>query len=86
MQVMSFKFSEVEPRVKQVISDELGTNVAIGTEEVDGGRIFLKVVSPAFNGVTAKKREEALWKALRRVLGPEVQAISLMLTFGTDEI
>ena len=85
MEATQYKFAEIEPRVRQALYEGIGQHIAVGTEEVDYGRIFLKVVAPQFNGLSARKRQDAIWDALN-ALGPEAQAVSLALAFGTDEI
>ena len=85
MQTLPFNFAEIEPKIKQALYAGLGPHIAVGTEEVDYGRILLKVVAPQFNGLSARKRQDAIWDALK-TLGPESQAVSLALAFGTDEI
>jgi hypothetical protein len=52
---------------------------------MDYGRVFLKVVSPSFNELSASERQDRIWAVLK-ALGPEAQAVSLALAFGTDEI
>lgn len=85
MQTLQYNFADIEPKVKQTLYDAFGPHIAVGTEEVDNGRIFLKVVASKFNGMSEKKKQDAVWKALKK-LGPESQAISLALVFGIDEI
>ncbi len=80
-----FNYSQIEPKVQHALYSALGQNIAVGTEEVDAGRVFVKVVSAQFNGMSAKDKQNAVWKALE-TLGPEAQAVSLVLAFGTDEI
>ena len=83
--MMQFNFLEIEPKVKQVLCDALGQHTKVETEEVDYGRVFVKVIAPQFNDMSMRKRQDAVWNAINS-LGSEAQAVSLVLAFGTDEI
>ena len=85
MQTTLFNFSEMEPMVRQALYAGLGQNIAVGTEEVEGGRVFVKVVSPALNGLSEREKQDLVWNALHN-LGPSEEAVALALAFGTDEI
>jgi hypothetical protein len=80
-----FNYSGMEPAVCQALYAGLCQNIAVGTEEVEGGRVFVKVVSPRLNGLTEREKQDLVWSALHN-LGPNAQAVALALAFGTDEI
>lgn len=80
-----FNFNEIEPQIRRALHLRLGDEILVSTEEVDSGRVFVKVVSPIFNGHTERQKQEMVWSALQS-LGPESQAVSLVLAFGMDEI
>jgi len=83
---MQFNYSQIEPRVREALYNNLGQHIAVSTEAVDDdGRMFVKVVAPKLNDMSAKEKQDAVWDALR-ALGPDAQAVSLVLAFGTDEI
>ena len=85
MLTLQFNYQQIEPQIRQALYDALGPHIAVGTEEVDDGRAFVKVVAPQFNALSSADKQTAVWEALRR-LGPDAQAVSLVLAFGTDEI
>jgi hypothetical protein len=85
MPTATFNYREIEPRIKQALYENIGPHIAVGSEEMDDGRVFLKVVATELNGLSAKKKQDVVWDALH-TLGPDAQAVSLVLAFGTDEI
>ena len=85
MPALTFNYQQIEPQVRQALYDSLGQHIAVSTEEVDSGRVFVKVVAPRLNGLSPKDKQDVVWEALH-TLGPEAQAVSLVLAFGTDEI
>jgi hypothetical protein len=85
MSTPTYDCQQIEPRIRKALYDGLGQHIAVGTEEADNGRVFLKVISPNFNDLSASERQDRIWAVLK-ALGPEAQAISLALAFGTDEI
>ena len=85
MSVPTFNYQEIEPQIRQTLYNGPGPHIAVGTEEVDYGRVLVKVITPQFNGVSARKRQDLIWDALK-TLGTNAQAVSLVLAFGTDEI
>ncbi len=76
---------EIEPRIEQTLYENIGPHIAIGSEEDEEGRLVLKVVAPQFNGLSERKRQDIVWDALN-TLGPDMQAVFVVLAFGTDEI
>ncbi len=85
MPTLQFNYQQIEPQIREALYNGLGQHIAVSTEEVDDGRVFVKVVAPRLNGLSAKKKQDAVWDALH-TLGPDAQAVSLVLAFGTDEI
>ena len=85
MQTMPFNYQQIEPQIRQALYETLGQHIAISTEEVDFGRVFVKVIAPSLNGLSPKSKQDAVWNALHH-LGPNAEAVSLVLAFGTDEI
>ena len=85
MPTLSFNYQQIEPQVRHALYQAFGQHLAIGTEEIDGGRVFLKVIGEVFNGLSEKEKQERVWGVLQK-LGTEGQAVSLVLAFGTDEI
>lgn len=85
MPTLQFNYQQIEPQIQQALYDALGQHIAISTEEVDFGRVFVKVIAPSLNGMSPKDKQDTVWKALH-TLGLDAQAISMVLAFGTDEI
>ena len=85
MTTLQFNYPEIEPQVRAALYDGLGPHIAVSTEEVEGGRVFVKVVAPGLSGRSSREKQDAVWAALG-TLGTGAQAVSLVLAFGTDEI
>lgn len=85
MVTMQFDYARIEPLVHKALYDTLGPHIAVGTEEVDDGRVFVKVVSPQLNGKSEREKQDIVWEALN-ALKENKQAVSMALAFGTDEI
>jgi hypothetical protein len=85
MPTMQFNYQKIEPQIRQALYDILGQHIAVSTEEVDDGRVFVKVIAPSLNGLSPKHKQDTVWNALH-TLGADPQAVSLVLAFGTDEI
>ena len=85
MPTVQFNYQQIEPQIRQALYDKLGQHIAVSTEEVDDGRVFVKVIAPSLNGLSPKNKQDTVWNALH-TLGPNAEAISLVLAFGTDEI
>ncbi len=83
--ILHFNYSEVKSQVLQALRKRLGEDVLMSAAEVEGGRIFIKVVSPKLDGLTERKKQDVVWEAMH-TLGPNAQAVTLALAFGMDEI
>ena len=85
MPTLTFNYQQIEPQIRQALYNAIGPHIAIGTEEVDNGRVLVKVVATEFNGLSAKAKQDVVWDALHG-LGANAQAVAIALAFGTDEI
>ena len=85
MSELAYDYNIVEPKIRNVLYSALGQHLAIGTEEVDDGKVFVKVIAESFNGMKAKDRQARVWHALES-LGSDAHAVSFVLAFGTDEV
>jgi stress-induced morphogen len=83
---VAFNYTDVSQRVTDLLRREFGPNVTIRTDEGWHGRIHVKIVSSAFDGLDEDAKQEMIWGALRRDLGSESEAVALVLAYGTDEI
>ena len=83
----TFVYQQIEPQVREILTGAVQPeNVLINTEEVDNGRVFVKIVSPYFNGRSEREKQNIVWDALKAQLGEGSQAVSLVLPFGMDEL
>lgn len=74
------------PIVAEWLRQEFGPNTTIRTDEGWHGRVHVKIVSSAFDGRIEDEKQAMVWEVLRRELGTESQAVSLVLAYGMDEI
>jgi len=58
----------------------------IATDEGYNGRVHVKVVSERLNGRSEREKQGMIWDILRDTLGPDAQAVSLAMAYGTDEL
>ncbi len=79
-------YDEVAIQVRKVISDLLGENSTVDTQKGQGEKVFVVAVSPLFNGKTQRRRQDMVWKPVKKALGRNAQQISLIMTYGTDEL
>ena len=72
-------------RVVDALREDFPTDT-IDTTEGYNGRIYVKLVSRRFNGMSEAEKQAFIWDLLRDKLGPDAQAVSLALVYGTDEL
>ena len=82
----TFDLAQTSKQVTKVLRRHFGDNAAILTAEGWHGRVHVKIVSDAFNGLGEDEKQEMIWHALREDLGEDAQAVSLVLAYGLDEI
>ena len=82
----TFDYQQVVEDVRTTLQNAFGPNSAIRTEEGWHGRVHVKIVSNAFDGMSEEEKQEIIWTELRNRLGAESQAVSLVLAYGLDEI
>lgn len=85
MQV-AFDYAAESRRVQQALRAAFGENTIIATDEGYHGRVHVKLVSPAFDGLSASQKQDKVWDILRERLGPDVQAVSLVEVYGLDQV
>ena len=85
MAELAFNFTEEARRVTAALRREFPQDT-IDTTEGYNGRVHVKVVSRRFNGKPEAEKQQILWDMLRQHLGPDSQAVSLALAYGTDEL
>ena len=83
--MVDFDFATESARVETTLRQAF-PNAAIVSDEGWHGRVHTKVVSPAFNGLSERDKQELVWNVLRSELGPESQSVALVLAYGTDEL
>ena len=80
-----FDFDKLEPQVKEVLRETFPEDT-IEISKGYKGRVHVLVVSPKFNGMTDEQKQNFIWEILKAELEDEVQAVSLALVYGTDEL
>ncbi len=82
---ITFNYDQEAERVVNALRTEFPTDT-IDTTEGYNGRVHLKVVSRRFNGWNEAQKQAFIGELLRDKLGPNAQAVSLALVYGTDEL
>ena len=82
---IAFNFTVEAERVTEALRREFPQDT-IDTTEGYNGRVHVKVVSRRFNGKLEAEKQQILWDMLREHLGPDAEAVSLALAYGTDEL
>ncbi len=86
VQTVDYDYAVLAPRVKAALRQAFPDNATIVTSEGYAGRVHAKVVSERFNGISEREKQTIIWDALRDELKEDVQAVSLALAYGTDEL
>ena len=61
-------------------------NSAVETERGFEGRVHVRIMSPSFDGKRETTKQALVWDVLHAALGPEAEAVSLVLVYGMDEL
>ena len=85
MVAQSFDYGTLAPAVATALAEGF-PGASIKTEEGWQGRVHVKIVSSAFDGRSEAVKQGMVWEVLRSVLGPDAQAVSLVLPYGMDEL
>jgi stress-induced morphogen len=80
-----FDYNNVAERVVNALRTEFPTDT-IDTREGYHGRVHVTLVSRRFNGWSEAQKQAFIGDLLRDKLGPDAQAVSLALVYGTDEL
>ena len=80
-----FDYNLESQRVVNALRPEFPTDT-IDTREGYHGRVHLALVSRRFNGWSEAQKQAFIGDLLRDKLGPDAQAVSLALVYGTDEL
>ena len=86
MQTLSFNYAQVSAEVRAALQKVFGPNAAIRTDEGEGGQIYVRIVSDRFDRMSDSLKQDLIWDTLRREMGPDAQAVALVLAFGTDQL
>ncbi len=80
------KYRQISQRTTDALRKAFGPNVTIQTDEGWHGRIHVKIVASALNGLSEDEKQIRIWETLRQELSEEAQEVSLVLAYGMDEI
>ncbi len=86
MQTLLFNYAQVSIEVRDTLQRAFGPNAAIRTDEGEGGQVYVRIVSDRFDGMSDTMKQDLIWDTLRQEMGPDAQAVALVLAFGTDQI
>ena len=86
MPALLFNYAQVSVEVRDTLQRAFGPNAAIRTDEGEGGQVYVRIVSDRFDDMSDTVKQDMIWNALRQEMGPEAQAVALVLAFGTDQL
>lgn len=81
----TFDYTDVSEKAKAALADEV-PNAMVTTEPGFGGRVHVKIVSDALNGMSEREKQTYVWTILERRLGSDARAVSFVLPYGEDEL
>lgn len=85
MTLVAYDFGVLAPQVEAALRSEFPRDT-MDVSEGYLGRVRIKLVSSRFNGMDEREKQDLVWQILRARLGPEAQAVSYVLVYGTDEL
>ena len=86
MPKVTFKYSEIAEKAKQALEEGFPKSL-IDTEEGFEGRVHVKIVSPAFNGKSEKRKQNMVWEVLKAKLqGDDLAGVSFVMPYGMDDL
>ena len=83
--MVTFDYAKESRRVVSALR-EVFPHDTIATDEGYNGRVHVKVVSERVNGKSEREKQQMVWDLLRQKLGPDAEAVSLAVAYGTDEL
>ncbi len=86
MPVTLFDYRQASASVREALQKSFGPNAAIRTDEGEDGKVFVRIVSDRFDGLSDRTKQDLIWDTLRQDLKEESQAVALVLAFGTDQL
>lgn len=79
-------YNEISGRVEETLLRAFGPNVAVQTDKGYEGRVFVRIVSKQFNGLSEKEKQDRIWDVLRTQLKEKSTLVALVMAFGTAEV
>ena len=82
------KFSQTKPEVEKILKEafpQASLEVTPGYQ----GRIHAVIVSPEFNGMTEKQKQDKVWRELKKRLRDHpdyLMSIAVVIVYGMDEL
>ena len=86
MSVATVNYTQMSERVRDVLKEAFGPNVAIRTDEGQFGHVFVKIVSDRFDDMPEREKQEVIWNLLQQKLGEDAHAIAIVLALGMDQV
>jgi acid stress-induced BolA-like protein IbaG/YrbA len=85
-QAIVFDYQQTAKAATAALKEAFPDSV-IHTDKGFEGRVHMKIISPAFDGLSERKKQAKVWDVLKARLGPDdVVAISMVVVYGMDEL
>lgn len=81
-----FDYDTASRKVEAALRAAFPTNTVIKTAEGWHGRVHVKIISDVFDGKTEHEKQDYVWDILNTELGPDAQAVTLVLAYGSNEL
>lgn len=82
---MPYDYQSIADAAKAALKEAFPES-AIETEKGFEGRVHIKIISPALNGRSERAKQALVFEVLQDRLGADVQAVSLVVPYGMDEL
>jgi hypothetical protein len=89
MATQTTDYEELAPRVVSALREVFSSDDdLVKVERGQGGRVRVLVVSDKLNNRSEEEKQDLIWTALARALGPDPvsRSVSLAIAYGTDEL
>lgn len=87
MSTLTFDYIKESKLIKELLRQNFQENTVVETHEGSGGRVQVVIVSDQFNDKSETEKQDLIWDILKDLIPePDLQAVSLAVVYGTDEL
>jgi hypothetical protein len=86
MSTADLTYDRIAQDVRLALKGEFGADVPVSTEKIQGDKVAVAIASERFDGMTPKKRQDEVWKVIRKSLQERAQRVSLVMVYGSKDL